>query len=226
MKTYKIKSFSDLHERVEENVDRLTFYRGHRDINWVLKPKVGRFKFKPGESITDIERGMLLDFRDRAIPFLEQEPKDDWDWLSIAQHYGLPTRLLDWTKNILVAAFFAADEAHDGDSTIYAFYPDLHTRLHYGRGPFEIKDGIYPYNPRHNSRRVIAQQGCFTIYSNPEEEAPSDQLARYVIPNNYRERLKLLLNRYGINRSTLFPDLDGLTRYIEWGWLSDREQRD
>jgi hypothetical protein len=221
MKTYKIASFSDLHERAESNVLEAAFYRGQLDLEWKLIPKVGRFELPPSYTRIGVELGLLEYFKDRAIPFIEMEPKDNWDWLSLAQHHGLPTRLLDWTRNILVAAFFAVEHDYDSDSVIYAFKPEAKLRAEIKFDPFKLKDGVFAYMPRHTSRRVIAQQGCFTVYANPEIEAPSELLERYVIAHKFRHPLKLLLNRYGINRSTLFPDLDGLAKYLEWTYTDE-----
>jgi hypothetical protein len=53
------------------------------------------------------ESGAMHEFSARAGGILAREPADEWEWYFLLQHYGMATRLLDWTTNPLVAAYFA-----------------------------------------------------------------------------------------------------------------------
>ncbi len=106
MKEVKVNNFTEFHEVIDKYDARTVIYRGMKSVDFPLIPKIGRVV--PPDSISSREKNeqeILRLFKERAIQYLDFTPTTDWDWLAIGQQYGLPTRLLDWTDNPLVACF-------------------------------------------------------------------------------------------------------------------------
>jgi len=83
------------------------WFRGHRKQSWKLEPNFYRDRTK---SLIDEERTLFRRFQALAPTYLPREPLDKWDWYFTMQHYGVPTRLLDWSESPLVAAYFALEK--------------------------------------------------------------------------------------------------------------------
>lgn len=84
-------------------------FRGESDAERTLRPGIERIASKPGRAEDYVEQ----EFKRRAHHYLSDLPddEDDLEWVALMQHYGAPTRLLDWTRSAYVAAFFAAESA-------------------------------------------------------------------------------------------------------------------
>jgi hypothetical protein len=168
-----------------------------------------------GADCIKAELMILRLFKERAIPHLDFIPNSDWEWLAIAQHHGLPTRLLDWTRNPLVAAYFAIRNEHAGDSAIYAYHDKHFIDISKHCNPFKYSR-VGRFIPPHITQRITAQTGIFTIHPSPTMPFEDSSVEQFIIKNEFRRPLKKMLFRYGIHAASLFPDLDGLAQNIEW----------
>ncbi len=193
-------------------------YRGMKNIEWELKSTIGRISHYSLE----LEKEMLFLFKTRARPYIKDFPKNEWEWLTLAQHHGLPTRLLDWTRNPLVATYFAVEDESETDSVIYGIFSPLYLNVEKFNNPLEYKNDLIVFCPENLTSRVIAQQGLFTIHSSPNEPFNKWKM-KIVIPNKLRKLIKQILFGWGIGRETLFPDLDGLTSSIKYWTTEDKD---
>lgn len=199
-----------------ELIENQWIFRGHEDFSFPLKPSVARIKPKE-KTIQIMESDMLEEFQRRYLSV----PTDGWGLLALAQHHGLPTRLLDWTQNPLVAMFFAVDKhSESGGSAVWAYRYNLVATKELN--PFEIKR-IHVFHPAHVTTRITAQQACFTVHPPPfydmrRVQRVDEELVKFTIKRKYRTQIKNDLDRLGINCASLFPDLDGLCKYLKWSF--------
>jgi hypothetical protein len=89
-------------------------YRGMSDARWPLLTSLDQLGgANPPHTKADLEEHILRNFIRYSRPHLSMPPVNEWELLVLAQHHGLPTRLLDWSYSPLVAAHFATV---DGES--------------------------------------------------------------------------------------------------------------
>jgi len=233
MTVLTITTFAELSSLVEskfrDNKTTTILYRGHGAASFVLRPKVGRH-LPPANSYSNKvnEKLMLELFRRQSVDRISITDADDWELLAIAQHHGLATRLLDWTRSPLVALYFTvcfecetrssegSPQREDGEIVVWRS-PKIDLSTPMPEGPFKIKE-IIKYVPRIVTPRLRAQRGIFTAHPDPEKEFKPEQhnFFRIQIPYEKRKELKDSLFRHGIHEEVLFPDLDGLARHIQW----------
>jgi hypothetical protein len=209
------------------NPEKLIIFRG-QDVDAPLIPKIARNKIALTE-IDSIEKRIINEFKRRSYPYLNNyRPSTEWDWLALGQHYGLPTRLLDWTENPLAALWysFIKRDTTEEYRVVWCFVVDEKDIVTptLKLSPY-TQDRTKVFKPDHITSRIVAQTAWFTVHKNLKDKGfisldknrtYVDSLVKINFPNNVRKKTLQQLDKLGVNAATLFPDMDGLSRYLAW----------
>jgi len=188
-----ISSIDELLTFVRELHDQhhqILWYRGDAKSTWELVPSIQR----SSERIK-AERFITNDFYIKARQVLDNSPEklNYAAWMSLMQHYGLPTRLLDWSRSPLIAAFFATEKYQDkefaeNDACVWVLIPGaLNEKEGFGNCIFpsdaitiqhmllpafkewgiekDVEDKIIACYSTDNNLRMYSQQACFTVHN-------------------------------------------------------------
>lgn len=200
-----------------------------------------------GHRVPDIDQYIRLDGYSRM-----EETLGRFDFLpepnaatALAQHHGVPTRLLDWTRNPLYAAYFAANDVDasdlDGAMAVWAVKPDAITELSraehyqseftrflqktvpYSDNPYLLsQEGVFLY-PVYGCK-YLAKRGKFpdllSFVLQMHEAAPAPIIRKLVLPNSEVGELIRLLWLRGVSRAHLMPTLDNVMHALSsrWTW--------
>lgn len=222
MQEVVIETFEEFHKAIPGGFDQGFAFRGVPDCdNHDLIPSVGRYLKKlrdygqPDDKLSYFEESAISIFELEGPLFFDHAPANRWELLALAQHYGVPTRLLDWSRNPLVALYFAMDPGYSCDAAVYATrllkFIDPATEA---GNPFKVPE-VFGLAVSHLSPRLNAQAGLFTIQPDPMVPVPLPSLHRIRIKAKARIELLQTLFRYGIHEKSMFPDLQGLGSYIK-----------
>lgn len=196
-------------------------FRGQTKDYKELTPSIGRSPFNRIVDFTAMEVEIFEDFKRDSVRFIERSFMSDFEWLALAQHHGLPTRLLDWTSNPYVGLFFAVNGGKE-DGVLYALKAttQLSNESAKEKNPLNI-DKHYKYIPPGWNNRLYVQEGQLVVFPEPkvsmEKNLRNDwSILKFTVPANAKKDLRYSLYRMGFTEATLFPDLDGLAKHLRW----------
>jgi hypothetical protein len=260
-----VRSIPTLLEALREELQRpeLWVFRGQGDWEWALRPKRGRrgspeekFPLKPtappalaqtfAETLWWLQdRQVFDDWKAEAVALVPPSlprPSSSVEWLAIGQHHGLHTRLLDWTRNPLVGAYFAVREpSREKDSALFALRGLPELELQCESDPWRAR-GIRLWHPPSLVERIGRQSGLFTLHqlgdrggsldlvsyaeglwyddgseTNPFFSLSNLALVKIRIESSARTVLRDELKLLGVDEFFAFPDLEGLCRAYQEG---------
>ncbi len=197
-------------------------YRGQAKARWELHSgAVHRLKKMYGDQILEDEpelRKRISDYREDLIlrmEVIDGTRTDKLQRLSVLQHLGAATELLDFTESPLVALWFACSQKPRQDGKVFILDIGDHQVATNGRlldenGLFTTERIVYYEPDRSLGARIIAQQSVFVICNPPQ--IPNWCLRPVVVPKEAKEPMMEYLRRAGFSEQVLFGDVNGLAR--------------
>jgi FRG domain-containing protein len=208
------------------------WYRGHTNAAWQLIPSLLR-----DPRVASKERFLFNEYSRYSTRLVGQK-RNEWELLFDMQHYGIPTRLLDWSESLGVAVAFTVLQRYGevSDSAVYVLDP---VRLNEKSGIEGIKrvddDQAFSYrevywnhrpfapeypiaiDPPFQNERMYAQRGTFTVHgrnTEPLEHQRPREVRRVVLPRAALGGATEFLEHGGFNEFSIYPDLFGMARHL------------
>lgn len=213
------------------------WYRGQTKASHTLLPSYLRERYSP-------EKTLLSAFKQNATMLTDKQPNNSFDWMFVMQHYGVPTRLLDWSESPLVALYFALQKSEDEhDAVIWALKPtelnknaNIKNRYEEFYIPSFEDEEISGYSiesvisskvelspvaviATRNNPRIQAQMGVFTIHHNEiipiEDIGNKSHIIKYIISKDSKRNILKQIEILGITEFQLFPELSSIKSIMQ-----------
>lgn len=231
MANQEISSINDLKKLVTslKNGGKEFVFRG-QSKDWTLLPKIARENYFS----VDDEIKIFNEFKEKTLPYIiaterkpESFPNNDFEWLTLGQHYGLKTRYLDWTRCNEVALFFAVDGIADGDGIVWIYelppnesdeWLPLGHRDILEKTPFQFNI-IKLYHPKSFlDTRTDNQYALVSIHPHPwksmETIVDNKRLIKLSVLSHSKKIIRNELYKKGVNYASLFMGIKGICRDI------------
>lgn len=233
----RVQEYREL-TRLKNHREICELYRGHGRSSWQLLPNLVR-NIKDSFELKQLERKIVTDFHEKLTNagfskyiqggFLQGQFHSNWLLIQQAQHYGVPTRFMDWTGDWEVALFFAVsnpkDDFYDGHFWIYIVQPEMfvadnNEKQYLYKNPFEFSETIFlnsccfvskEYLSKTAQRRKLRQKGRFCIQPYEQSLQPLESqdlhkvnLYPIIIPSYLKKQIRQELADKGITKESLY----------------------